>query len=250
MFIELVWRFIKRELKVRYAGSLLGQVWLVLYPLMFTLVSATIFSLIFKNMTGEIPYFLYVLIGTMVWVYFSQGLMMATRSLVSNREIVSNAKFDWSSIVVGGVMVKCFDFMINLVLFCLIFLLGGQEVSPMWLGLPLLIIIQSVVLVGLGLISATLNVYFRDTQSLVEICLQVLYFLTPVVYPISIVPERYRWLVYLNPVTGLINLYRNIIFGFSINFVEVGLLALVGAVTLLVGVMVFGKYKYKFSELI
>lgn len=250
MFFELVGGFIKRELRVRYAGSLLGQVWLVLYPLIFTLVTATIFSLAFKNLTNEVPYFLYVLVGTMVWVYFSQGLMMAARSLVSNREIVANAKFEWSSIVVGGVMVKCFDFLINLALFCLIFLLWGQKISPVWLGLSVLIVIQSTILIGLGLISATLNVYFRDTQSLIEICLQILYFLTPVVYPISIVPERYRWVIYLNPVTGLINLYRNIIFGYPINLTEVGLLALVGVVILLAGVVVYRKYRYKFSELI
>jgi len=217
---------------------------------MFTLVTATIFSLAFKDLINEAPYFLYVLIGTMVWVYFSQGLMMATRSLVSNREIVANAKFEWSSIVVGGVMVKCFDFLINLVLFCLIFLLWGQKISPVWLGLLVLIVIQSAILIGLGLISATLNVYFRDTQSLIEICLQILYFLTPVVYPISIVPERYRWLVYLNPVTGLMDLYRNIIFGYPVNLTEVGFLILAGIVILLAGVVVYRKYRYEFSELI
>lgn len=250
MFMELVWRFFKRELKVRYAGSLLGQLWLVLYPLVFTLVTATIFSLIFKNSTGSVPYFLYVLVGTMVWVYFSQGLSAATRALVKNREIVANVKFYWSSIVVSEVLVKGFDFVVNLIIFSVMFLWQGQRISIYWFGLILLMVIQTVFLTGLGLITATLNVYFRDIQSLVEICLQVLYFMTPVIYPVSIVPERFRWLVNINPMTALLNAYRGLVFGGQVNFGEIVWLGLTGVGTLMVGIMVFKKSRYKFPELI
>lgn len=250
MFGEVLWRYVNRELKIRYAGSFLGPFWIVLQPLIFTLVSTLVFSFVFKGLTGEVPYLLYVLMGSVVWGYFSGGLLAATKSLIVNREIVGNAYFDWSAIVVGTVMVKLVDLVVNLTFFMIVFEWMGRSVTTTFWWLPVLMVIQTIMMIGLGLILASLNVYFRDVQNIVEICLQGLYFLTPIVYPISIVPVNLRQILQLNPMTYMVDLYRRAVFGGPIDLITMVYLAVGSTAVLMVGIKSYKKLKFKFSELL
>lgn len=250
MWKEIIWRFFTRELRIRYTGSAIGPVWIVLYPLLLTLVSSMVFSLVFKNSMGSAPYYIFVMVGTLVWIYFSQGWTYATRSLISNREIVSNVNFDWSTIVISSVFVKLFDFLVNFVVFIIIYFFAGSHGNIIWIILPLIIGLQTIMIVGLSLMTAALNVYFRDVQNSIDVFLQILYFSTPVVYPLTVVPEKFRWLLHLNPMFYLVNLYRGILFDGRLDTAVLGIVSACALSSLIIGYKCYYHFQYKFPEML
>ena len=250
MFAQILFRYIKRELIIRYSGSILGSLWIVIYPLAFTFITTTVFSLIFNNKIEGINYVLFVLSGNILWVYFSQGIISATRSLVINREIVANAKFDWSTLVIGSVLVRLTDFTISFIFLIFFTLYLNQPIFWSSFLVILIIFFQTLVIIGFGLILAILNVFYRDIQNIVEILMQILYFMTPIIYPLSIIPREIIWILKINPLTNILLIFRQILFGLQIDYATIFLVTFESVILFLLGIWVFRKNQYKLPELI
>lgn len=242
---------LKRDVTVRYTDSLLGPLWIVAYPLVLTLVSSIVFSFVFRGTVEEAPYFLYVMVGFVSWIFFSQTTSAATRSFVSNRDIICNNKIPTESIVAGVVLSRLLDYYINLV-FLIVFIVAFSKPPTLFSVLLVLLvsIVQTCLQIGISLITASANAYYRDVQNVIDIILQILFYTTPIVYHVSIVPERLRFLAYINPLTYAIDVYRAALFGRPVPAGEFAVFIGVAVTTLLVGAVVHNRLKHAFAEVL
>lgn len=249
--IETTVSFIRRDLKVRYAGSVLGPLWIILYPLALTLISTLIFSFVFRGEVGNTPYFLFVMLGFISWIYFSRTISHSTSSLVYNRALIVNAKFPKESIIISTAISKLIDYSLGFIIFFILFSFMQQEIKMVsLLFLPLIILLQTLFQLGISFITSALNVYFRDVQNIVDIVLQIAFYGTPILYPLSILPPHIQAIIRLNPLTQIIMLYREILFEHRVNISRFSTTFLVAVAVFIAGIIVFKRLEGKFAELI
>ncbi len=249
--IDTTRNFFKRDIKIKYAGSILGPIWIVIHPLVLTLVTTLVFSLILRDRVRGIPYVLFVMIGFISWGFFSQSVSQSTGSLVRNQALVVNAKFSKMAIVISILASKLVDYLVNLVVFLSLFLLLNQQFRIKdWLLVLLIVLIQLIFQLGLSLVLAAFNVFYRDVQNLVDIGLQILFYATPIVYPLSILPEKaIRWFKF-NPLSQIIELYRQVLFEQQVALVSLGKMLIISFLMLGIGIGVFKKLENKFADVI
>jgi ABC-type polysaccharide/polyol phosphate export permease len=250
-FFEVTFNFLRKELKVRYAESLLGPIWIVLYPMLLTITSTGVFAFVFQEKVGNNPYFLYTMIGFISWVFFSQTINQATRSLVWNRELVVNANFHKESIILSIAFSKLVDYLVNLLVFLFIYSLMIRWIScwKVLLILPILVV-QLFFQIGLSLVFSALNVYYRDIQNIVGVFLQLLFYVSPIVYPLDIVPQRFRVFINYNPFAQIVVAYRGVIFEGKIEPKRMFFILLTALAMFILGITVFKKLESKFADLI
>lgn len=201
-----------RDLKVKYAGSVLGYVWSVLDPLLLALVYWFVFTEIFvrKSSAGSDPYILFLLLGLLPW-FWAQGVIGdSTRSLTAEALLVRSTNLTRQIWVIRTVASKFAEFLLSLPVLLLFVVLYRQDVSPSryLLALPLGLILQFMLLTGIGLMLAPITVLFRDVERLVRVALRILFYLSPVLYGINNVPRSVRPFATLNPLAGIFDLYR------------------------------------------
>ena len=225
-----VWTFALRDIKTRYAGSVLGIVWILLYPISMALITSVVFALAFKKTVEQIPYFLYTLAGFSAWIFFVQSVISATRSLVQNRDIVVNNNLRTEFILGGLILSRAVDFIITTIFLIIIAIIFRV------FYFNLIIFIESVLVlllitINISLITAAGNVYFRDLQVLIDIILNILFYATPIIYPLNAIPKKYLWIFCLNPLTSIFSGFRASIFhipfsNLVLNCILLGLLIL------------------------
>ena len=248
---ELLVKWTIRDLKVRYKQSLLGITWAILQPLALTLIFSMIFSRIVRVPTDGIPYPLFYYAAIMPWVFFSSSLSFAAPSLVNNLSLVTKVYFPREIIPVASVLASLIDFCFAGLVFAGMMLIYQAPVTASFLALPLLILLQMALALGIGLILAALNVSYRDVRFVVPVALQLWLYLTPVIYPISMVPERFHSLYALNPMTGIIDGYRQVLLRNQIPELTSLLPAIVLSLVLLVGAYVYFKWaEAEFADVI
>ncbi len=241
--------FTTREIKTRYAESLFGSLWIVIYPLTFALISAGIFSIAFRDTIGVTPYFLFVFVGFMSWFWFSQTVVYATRSLIANRDLILNNKFPTESIIFSIVLTNIIDYSVNIIVLTLLMALFHQKLSMSSLSLFLLIsVCQLVFQTGVSLVSAVLHVFFRDWRNILDIVLQLLFYCTPIVYSLSIVPTYFRTIIELSPMTQFVLAYRMALFQESISLPGIWNLMGISTAVFILGYLLYKKTEYAFAE--
>ncbi len=240
--------FLKRDLVVRYADSFLGPIWIIAYPLVLTLISTVIFSLAFQT-HQHIPYYLFALIGFSTWVFVNQTVTIATRALTDNQRLIVNCKFHTESIIFSIIFSRGLDYLVNLIFFFCLFFATRFQLS--WIVLvffPLILLIEIVLLLGVSLFVAALGALFRDVHYLVDIVLQILFLITPILYPVEAVPTQYRFIVDLNPLAKIIELQRNLIFQHTINGLQFIEVAIFSVLVLGIGWLFYKKNEVRFAE--
>lgn len=203
---ELIYFLTWRDVKVRYKQTAIGVAWVVLQPLLLMLV----FSLFFGKFAGfeksiSVPYPLFALAGLLPWQLFARVLTESSNSLVTNQRMVSKVYFPRIIVPLASCLAAVFDFLIGFVLLLVVMVL--YQVTPGWplLLFPLFLLLMLVTALGIGFWLAALNTEFRDVMYAVPFLTQLWMFITPVVYPTVILPEPYRWLLGLNPMTGVLD---------------------------------------------
>jgi ABC-type polysaccharide/polyol phosphate export permease len=204
--IELVWFLVKRELKVRYRRSTLGLLWTMLQPLLNMLVLTTIFSAVFRFDILNYP--VYALAGILFWNFFQQGVVTSMNSLRRNASLLQKLPVPRAVFPVAAVGAAVVNLCLALVPLMAILLLTGHPLRPALLFLPVAVLIMAAFTAGAGLLLSPLSVFFVDVVEMVTVALTLLAYLTPVFYPIAIVPERWRWLVELNPLRSILEVFR------------------------------------------
>jgi lipopolysaccharide transport system permease protein len=248
LFIIFAWR----DLKVRYKQTVLGITWVLFQPLVSMVVFTVFFGNFVKIPSGNLPYPLFVLCGLVFWTFFSNTLSFASSSLVSNENIIKKVYFPKVILPLSTVITGSVDLFIS---FVLLFIVGFYfKFTPSILTLiviPLGYLISFLTASGLGLFFSALNVKYRDVRYIIPFFIQLLIFLTPVIYPTSIVSSSSKFLFVLNPMSAVIESTRGVIAGSSnIDFLALGTATLISLVIFFFGLAFFNATEKFFADII
>ena len=208
---DLLYTWTLRELKVRYAGSLLGLAWALLYPLALLLVTMMVFTWFLRVPTSGVPAALFLYCGLAPWLFSSNTIQSSAFALFANLQLVKNASFPREILPLATVLVGAVDLAVSAALLAGLVFYYRYPVGSALLLVPLLVVIQLVLTLALCLFVSAAVVFYRDVRFLVPIALQFGLYLSPVFYPIDVVPPRGRFWYLLNPFAALINGYRQVI---------------------------------------
>ncbi len=210
LFYFLTWR----DVKVKYKQTVVGALWAIFQPFITMVVFTIFFGKLSKMPSDGIPYPIFVYTGLIFWTLFSSGLTHASNIFLENERIVTKVYFPRIILPVSAIITNIVDFLIaSLILIGMMFY---YHITPSWLSLimfPLLILLTILATLGIGLLFGSLNVKYRDVRFVLPFFIQLLIFITPVIYPVSIVSEKYRWILGLNPMAGVIDVSRSVILG-------------------------------------
>jgi lipopolysaccharide transport system permease protein len=212
---ELIYALTQREIKARYRQSLLGFGWAILQPLAFMVVFSLVFGRFARLPSDGLPYPIFSYVALVPWTYMANALTTATIGLVSQRSVVTKTYFPREVIVISQVGARFVDFLAAGLVLAGMLVWYGIPPTPWLLLVPLLVLIETALIVGMSLITSALNVSFRDLAPVVTLGLQVWLYMTPVSYALSLVHDNLSealWPIYmLNPMVGLIDSFRAVI---------------------------------------
>lgn len=207
---ELILSLTKKELKVKYRGSALGFFWSLLNPILTMLVYSFVFSIVLR---AGIPQFaIFLICALLPFNFLSNSVNNGASSIIANSNLVNKIYFPREIIPISIILANLFNFLLELVaLFIVMGIMGYRFYIYLYL-LPVVIFIQFFLVVGMTLLVSALNVFFRDLQHLITIIMMVWFFGTPIIYPLSMVPERFQFIIKINPMTIYAAYYRNIFY--------------------------------------
>ena len=251
---DLIILFVKRDITTAYKQTILGPVWIVINPLLSTVVFTVIFGVIAGIPTDGVPQFLFYLSGNILWGFFSSCLNKGSGTFLGNARLFGKVYFPRLVMPISGIIYNLINFLLQTVVFVfliIIYALIGANVHPnlFILFTPLLVMHTALLGTAIGLIISSITTKYRDLNVLVSFGVSLLMYITPVVYPISKVPENFRWLMLLNPVAPIVESYRYAFLGsgtFEWQFLLISLA--VTAVLLFWGVLVFNKVEKNFID--
>lgn len=248
---ELLYFFVWRDLKVRYKQTAVGVAWAIFQPFMAMVVFSVFFGGLLKVPSDGVPYPIFVYTGLLFWQFFSASLGGVSGSLISNQAIVTKVYFPRLVLPLAVIATNLVDFSVaSIVLVGLMFYYGFVPHLSGLLVLPLLLIITYFAALGGGLFLASINVKYRDVRYILPYFLQMLLFVTPVIYPSSIA-GAYSWILAINPMTGVIKAARAAVLGTEpINWFLLGLSFIAVSVLLVIGVLMFKKMERYFADII
>lgn len=249
-FRELFYIFAWRDFKVRYKQMAIGVAWAVLQPFVAMVIFSVFFGGLAKIPSDDIPYPIFVYSGLLFWNYFSHSLGAAGNSLIGNEAILKKIYFPRLLLPMSATITPLVDFAFALVV--LVGIMVYYQFAPSLVGvllLPVLVLLSFLSASGLGAFLAAINVRYRDVREALPFVIQTLFFVTPVIYPTTLLPERFRWLLGLNPMTGVIEAARAGIVGDRPVNVQLLLVSAAIAVTFfLVGIFYFRRTERVFAD--
>jgi lipopolysaccharide transport system permease protein len=247
---ELLGFLIWRDIKIRYRQTLLGGLWAVLQPLMAMLIFTFVFNRLAGVRSDGPPYPLFAFAGLVPWTFFSNGISTSSNSLVANQQLVSKIYFPRVFIPLGSIAALLVDVCFSLVL------LFGLMIKYHWgltyhaLLLPIFIAAALLSTSGLGLALSAFNVSFRDVKYTVPFLIQMGLFVTPVIYPMRYIPARWKLLIGLNPMTGVVLGFRSSLLGTPADWGLIKLSLLMSLVLFIGGLLIFRRMERRFADVI
>ncbi len=240
-----------RDVKVRYKQSILGAAWAVIQPISIMVVFTLIFSLIARLPSDGQPYPIFSYSALLPWTLLSTSLTVAIPSLVNNMSLVTKTYFPREILPIAAVAASFVDFLISAVVFAAMMIFYHVTIAPSLVVVPLLLVAQLVLILGVAFWASALNVFYRDIRFVLPLVTQIWMYVTPVIYPISMVPERFRGLYMLNPMAGIIDGYRRaLLLGQYPEWGYLGLATAVSVAILLFGYRYFKQAEAQFADLI
>jgi lipopolysaccharide transport system permease protein len=236
---ELLYFFVWRDVKVRYKQTAVGVLWVVLQPLIAMGVFTIFFGRLAKIPSEGLPYPVFYFAALVPWAYFSTALSSCTNTMVSNQQVITKVYFPRLVLPLAAVCSPFVDFFIGLILMIVITLSFGIRPPVTVLLLPVLIVLAVLTALAVGLWTSALNALYRDVASIIPFTLQFWMFASPVAYPSSLVPQRWRWLYGLNPMAGVIDGFRWALTGHGQPPGPMILVSVAMVVLLLIGGFVF-----------
>ena len=242
----LVWR----DLKVRYAQTVMGASWAIIQPLLTMVVFTIIFGNFAKVPSDGVPYPVFSLAALVPWTYFSVAFSTSSASLVTNTNLITKIYFPRLVIPLAPVAGGLVDFAIAFVILAGAMLVYGIAPSPIALAvIPLLVIIMAVAAAGVGCLLAALNIQYRDVKYITPFLIQIWMYASPIVYPMSLVPESVRPYYMLNPMAGVIEGFRSVLLGTGpVPWLAIAIAAGMATLIFLVGVYYFRQTERLFAD--
>jgi lipopolysaccharide transport system permease protein len=247
---ELLFFLTWRDIKVRYKQTAIGILWAVLQPALTTIVFTILFGIFARFDTAEIPYPLFALSGLAIWLFVHTSISMASTSLVNNTNMVTKVYFPRLIVPVSATLASMLDLVFSFAMLLLLMLWFSTAVSISIIFAPIFLVMAVILAVAVGTLFSALNVRFRDVKFALPFLLQVWMIASPIFYPSTIVPDRWRWVFALNPLTGIIEGFRSSIFGspFDITLIATSTASL--AVIVIGSLFIFTTLEDDFADVI
>lgn len=242
-FRELLYFLTWRDVKVRYKQTELGVAWAIIQPLLTMLIFTIFFGRLAGVPSDNVPYPLFAYAGLLPWTFFSNAISNSGNSLVGNANLLTKVYFPRMIIPGAAVAAGLVDFAIAFVILLILMVYYGVVVTWNILMFPVVLLLTTLLALGMGMWLSALNVKYRDVRFALPFLIQLGLFVSPVIYPASFLPARFRWLLSLNPMTGIIEGYRSSLFGREFNWIA---LATSAAITLIL--LIYSSYSFRRME--
>lgn len=251
-FRELLYTFVWRDIKVRYKQTVIGVAWAIFQPFFTMLIFTVFFGHLAKVPSENTPYPIFVYVGLLFWNYFAAALNAITNIFVENENMIKKIYFPRIILPLSSTITPLVDFVFAFLV--LLALMAYYHFTPSWIGvvtMPLLLLMAFLTVLGAGLFLSSLNVKYRDVRYLLSFFIQILLFLTPVIYPPTLVPAQLQWLLYLNPMTGVITMARStLLHNTFADWSLFGISVAVSIVLVLAGIAYFRKTEQYFADIV
>lgn len=247
---ELLYFLTWRDVKVRYKQTAMGAAWAIIQPLFMMLTFAVFFGLLIGVPTDGLPFILFFYCGLMPWTFFSGAVNAGSGSLIGSSNLITKVYFPRLIVPAAAVCALLVDLVITLVILVGLGIYYGIHLTWNLAMLPVLILMTVVLAFEFGLWLSALTVKFRDIRHALPFVLQLWMFLTPIVYPLSIVPEKWRWLMYINPLTGIVEGIRSVFTAQRFNWTAIAFTTVALVVMLIWSVYTFRRIEKSFADLI
>ena len=252
---DLIMLFVRRDFVSVYKQTILGPLWYLLQPLLTTITFTIIFGSIASLPTDGLPQFLFYMSGTVLWSYFSSCLTKTSETFVQNTHLFGKVYFPRLAVPVSVLISNLVTFAIQLAMFLgfvLFFVLRGSSVHPNWDWVflsPILILMMAGLALGFGIIISSLTTKYRDLRFLVQFGVQLLMYATPVIYPVSSIPTRFRWVIIANPMTPIVEAFRYAFLGVgTVNNGQLLYSLIFMLVSVFLGVIIFNRVEQTFMD--
>ena len=244
---ELLKTNVKKDIRGKYKGSFLGVLWSFINPLLSVLVYAIIFPFIMRTKIDN--YLIYLVVGIIPWTFFTNSINQGMISILINAGIIKKVYFPRIILPISSVTSSLVNFLISCLIILVFVIFSGIGISPYLLFLPLVIIIQFILTLGFVFAFSAIEIYARDVEYIVNFLVTMLFYATPILYDPSIFPKKLQFILNLNPLTYIINGYRDIFYYKQMpNFIELGIVFVISIIIFIVGYLIFKKLEKGFAE--
>ena len=247
---ELLYFLTLRDIKVRYKQTLMGVAWVIIQPLTTALIFTLVFSRFVRLEAGALPYPLFALSGLLLWLFLANAVTNSTNSLVTNANLITKVYFPRMFIPAASVAAGLVDLALAFLLLVVLCFYYHVPLTLNLLLLPLFVFLVALLALGIGLLSAAVTVKYRDLRHALPFIIQLWMFASPVIYPTSIVPERWQWLVTVNPMAGIIEGFRACLTGSSFAWLHVSIAAVITATLLVCSAYIFRHFEQTFADVV
>jgi ABC-2 type transport system permease protein len=242
---ELIWALALKDLKIRYKRSVLGFLWALLNPTLLMIVLTIVFSTVMRM---NIPHYaIFLLSALLPWTFFAQSMSYAVESVVSNGDLIKKVAVAKLVFPMAAVVSNMINLLLSIIPLALIVLVMRHPFHVTWLFIPVPLLALMIFTAGASFLFATANVYYRDVSHIIQILLQVWFYVTPILYTIDIFPAKYHWIFKLNPMIFALNDFRLAVYNGKLPELQSIMASFgCGLVALLIGFGVFRKYQSEF----
>jgi lipopolysaccharide transport system permease protein len=251
---DLIMLFVRRDFVSVYKQTILGPLWYLIQPLLTTIVFTVVFGNIAKLPTDGLPSFLFYMSGTLIFSYFASCLTKTSETFVNNANLFGKVYFHRLTVPVSILISNLIAFGIQFgffLIFMLYFFLQGTQLHPNWwiLFTPVLLLMMAGLGLGFGIIVSSLTTKYRDLRFLVQFGVQLLQYITPVIYPLAAMSPKYQALIRLNPLTSVVEAFRYAYLGSgSIDFLQLGYSFVIMLIAIVVGAVIFNRVEATFMD--
>jgi lipopolysaccharide transport system permease protein len=247
---ELLYFLTLRDIKVRYKQTLMGVAWVIIQPLATALLFTLVFGRFVRLETGALPYPLFALSGLLLWLFFANAVTNSTHSLVNNANLITKVYFPRMFIPAASVGAGLIDLAVAFLLLIVLCFYYQVPLTLNLLLLPLFVFLMALLALGIGLLSAAATVKYRDLRHALPFIIQLWMFASPVIYPTSIVPAKWQWLVTFNPIAGIIEGFRACLTGSGFDWLHVSIAAVITATLLVCSAYIFRHFEQTFADVV
>lgn len=248
---DLFYFLVLRDIKIKYKQTVLGAAWAVIQPFFTMIVFSLFFGRLAKVPSDNIPYPIFAYAALVPWTYFANSLTLSANSLVGNTQLISKIYFPRLIVPIAPILAGLLDFFIALIVLFVMMLFYGLTPTPYVIVFPLLTLLMMMIGAGVGTWLAALNAQYRDIKYTVPFLIQLWMFSSPIVYPASMIPEKFRFWYGLNPMAGIIEGFRSILLGtVPFPFKMIVISTIVAILLFVSGVMYFRRMERYFADVI
>src|SRR5215216_1947690 len=247
---ELLFFLTWRDVKVRYKQTALGAAWAILQPLFMMIIFTIFFGRLAGVGSAGIPYPLFALAGLVPWTFFSNAITASGNSLVGSANLITKVYFPRLIVPAAAMLAGFVDFALAFLLFCVLMVYYGVGLTMQVLFLPVLILLTALFSLGVGTWMSALNVKYRDVRFALPFIIQLWLFVSSVILPSTSIPQKWRWLLMLNPMSAIIEGYRASLFGLPFDWSALGVASVLTILVLVYAIYAFGRVERSFADII